>query len=379
MREFSFLLVIMGIAILPRAIFSATQTLSGNGITLTYNDANCGGGVSASDCNNIMQQAFQRAQGDFQLNGLKDYLKYMSSAQSVTTKGHGVDYTTNPSLFVVGVSGGAGVDLGGRTFTEAKDSLNSSGSIPKVGYAYQFSVMAGLNLAALKGLPELGPIDLKRLTIFGHGGGFDFSSVVGRDGLTLKSAQFGFHGKYKLILPKSISFGLLNWGGLDFVSGFTYASNSLKYQSSFDPQSTGVGTVSDPKINITPAGSIGLSNTAIAIPFEIATSVRLLYILSLFGGVGIDLNFGRSTIDMAVGSTSITSTVGGTTTTLSDASLKITASESSGGRFGDARFFGGTAINLVPLKSTNMLSLIVQGNVTVSGNYGVMLGVRAGW
>jgi hypothetical protein len=360
-------------------VSAATQVLSGNGLTLTYNDANCGLGVSASDCNTMMQNAFNNSSQQFQLGVLKDYLKYMSSAQSLTTKGHGVDYTTNPSLLVVGATGGAGVDIGGKSLSEAEASIKTSGSIPAVGSAFQFSIMAGLNLGYLKTLPEFGPIDLKRLTVYVHAGGFNFSSLLAQDGLTVKSSQFGFHGKYKLIQPKSVGFGTLNWGGLDFISGFTVASNTLDYQKTFDQQSSGSGTAASPKISITPAGAITVTNTAIAIPFEIATSVRLLYILSLFGGAGIDLNFGKSTVDMNLASTSISSTVNGNTAALNDANMKVSASESSAGRFGDVRFFAGTAVNFIPLKNTNVLSWIVQGNISTGGGYGVLTGVRAGW
>lgn len=377
-RHFKIVAVTMIVLAAATGAWGAQQTLSGNGITLSYDDTTCGAGVSQADCNSLMQSAFNSNTNQFQLNGLKDYLKYMSSAQAMSTKGQGVDYTTNPSVFVFGATIGAAVDIGGQTLAAARESLTKSGSIPAVGGAYQFSVMGGVNLGVFKMLPAFGPIDLKKLSVYVHGGGFNFSDIIKQDGVTAKSSQFGFHAKYKIIDPKSLGFGLLNWGGLDFLTGLTFASNSLTYQKSFDEQSTGSGTVTDPQIKIKPAGTIGITNNAIAVPFEVSTSVRLLYILSLFGGAGIDLNFGKTTVDMAVSSSSITSTVGGVTNTVSG-NLRISAAESSAGRFGDVRFFTGFALNLVPLKNTNVLSLVGQANISTGGGYGVIVGVRAGW
>lgn len=359
-------------------IWGATQTLTGNGITLTYDDTSCGGGVTAANCNALMQKAFDSNVNQFQLNGLKDYLKYMSSAQSMATKGHGVDYTTNPHAVVFGASVGAALDIGNMTLSEAQDALKKSGSFSAIGAGYQFAVMGGLNLGVFKRLPAFGPIDIKRMTVYVHGGGFNFTDLIKQDGLTAKSSQFGFHAKYKIIEPKSLGFGTLNWGGLDFVTGMTVASNTVTYQKAFDEQSTGSGTITDPQIKIKPAGSVTINNGAVAVPFEIATSIRLLYVLSLFGGAGIDLNFGKTSVDMAVSSTSITSVVAGVPNTV-NGSLKINASDSSNGRFSDLRFFVGTAVNLIPLKNTNVLSLYAQANISTGGGYGIVAGVRAGW
>lgn len=376
MRSFRAVLAAISLLAVSTATWGAQQILSGNGITLTYDDTTCG--VSAPTCNSLMQSGFNSSVNQFQLNALKDYLKYMSSAQSMATKGQGVDYTTNPSMFVFGASVGLAVDVGSQTLSYVKDSLSKSGSIPAFGAGYQFSVMGGVNLGAFKMLPAFGPFDLKKLSLYMHAGGYNFSDLIKQDGVTAKSSQFGMHAKYKVIDPKSMAVGLFNWGGIDLITGVTIASNTITYQRSFDEQSTGSGTLTDPQIKIKPAGTIGIDNGAVAVPFEIATSVRLLYILSLFGGAGIDLNFGKTTVDMAVSSSSITTTVNGNPNTVTG-NLKIAATDSSGGRFGDVRFFTGFALNIVPLKNTNVLSLIGQANISTGGGYGAMLGVRAGW
>ncbi len=359
------------------ALSAATQVISNNGLTLTYDDAACGG-AGASACNTAMQTAFNKVSDKFQLGALPNFLKYMSSAQSISTKGQGVDYTTNPSIFVVGGTMGVAIDIGDLSVKEAANALSKSGGLAAAGYATQFSVMAGINLGAFKfGAPLFGVIDLNRFTVYGHAAGYDFSSLIKQDGLTVKSSQFGFHTKYKLLEPRSIGLGSLNWGGLDLVTGLSVASNTLGYQKTFDQISTGDGTTSSPQIRVIPGGSINVKNNAVTIPFEVATSVRILYFLSLFGGAGLDLNFGKSSVDMALTSTQLTATVSGTT--VNAGNMIASAAESNSGRFGDLRFFAGLALNLVPLKNTNVVSLIVQGNISTGGGYGANVGVRAGW
>ena len=103
-----------------------------------------------------------------------------------------------------------------------------------------------------------------------------------------------------------------------------------------------------------------------------STSVRVLYILSLFGGAGVDLNFGKSTI---AANLSGPVTVSGT----SVGSATLTVGDEKGPNFGALRFFAGPQLNLVPLKNTNLLSLYAQGNYSTGGNYGVHAGLRIAW
>ncbi|MBN8222385.1 MAG: hypothetical protein J0L53_15790 [Spirochaetes bacterium] len=359
-------------------LWAAQQTITGSGATLVYDDNSCGGASFATQCQSAMNTAFNKTIGQFQLPNLQDYMKYMSSAQAVSTKGQGVDYTTNPSVFVVGVSAGAGLDTGNSSLSDVVKSFSKGGSLPPGGYGLQFSIMAGLNMSVFKfKSPILGVIDLNRLTVYGHAAAFDFSSLIKQDGLTVKSSQFGFHTKYKILEPRSAPAGLFNWGGLDFITGLTIASNNVTYKRSFDEIVSGSRTLSDPEIRLTPAGTVSLSNNAVAVPFEIATSVRLLYFLSLFGGAGIDLNFGKSSMDVSLGSVSVAANTGSGNTAAG--TLTAGASESSNGRFGALRFFAGAAINLVPMKNTNVVSLITQANISTGGGYGLMVGVRAGW
>lgn len=292
-----------------------------------------------------------------------NFLKSMSNAQSITNKGQGVSYATDHSLFVVG--GGFGAGLSG----DLASGFESKGGLPAIGVGAQGSVMAGISLAKLP-VPALGPIDLKRLTLFVNFLGISNDSLV--SSLSIKANTFGMHAQYKVIDGKNIGgIGLLNWGGIAFTTGFNVSSNSLTYKvgQSISAESSGV------KYTWTPnsASNLTLEANSFSIPFEISTSARVLYVLSVFAGAGIDLNFGKSTIAANLNGP-VTNSFNATT---GSASLQI--SEEQGPTFGHLRFFAGPQLNLVPLKNTNLLSIYAQGNVSTGGNYGVHAGARIAW
>ncbi len=306
----------------------------------------------------------QEINNQFQVPKMGDFLKSMSNAQAITNKGQGVSYATDHSLFVVG--GGVGVGLN----TTDGFKFESKGGLPPVGLGVQASIMAGVSLSKFPGMPVIGPIDLKRLTVFVNFFGYSNDSLV--DSLTIKTSTFGMHAQYKIIENKNIGgLGLLNWGGLAFTTGFNVSSNSMTYKvgQSITATSNGITAKWTPDANST----LALEASSFSIPLEISTSIRTLYILSLFGGVGIDLNFGKSSI-VANMNGPITNNVNGNV-----GSAQLAISENQGPSFGAVRFFAGPQLNLVPLKNTNLLSIYAQGNYSTGGNYGAHAGVRIAW
>ncbi|MFZ5627800.1 MAG: Lsa36 family surface (lipo)protein [Spirochaetota bacterium] len=298
----------------------------------------------------------------FQVPNMTNFLKSMSNAQSITSKGQGVSYATEHSLFVVG--GGFGLGLSG----DVASGFESKGGLPPVGLGAQGSFMAGLSLSKLP-VPALGPIDLKRVTLFINYFGISNDSLV--SSLSIKANTFGMHAQYKVIEGKNIGgIGILNWGGIAFTTGFNVSSNSLTYKvgQSITANSGSLSYTWTPNSNST----LALESNAFSIPFEISTSVRLLYVFSIFAGAGIDLNFGKSSVAANLNGP-ITGT-GGVT-----GSASLTGTEEQGPTFGHLRFFAGPQLNLVPLKNTNLLSIYAQGNVSTGGNYGVHAGARIAW
>lgn len=342
------------------------KLLLGVGVTL-LSLQNIHAGLTLSvDTGNTTVDAALRAEIDkqFQVPSMTDFLSRMSDAQAITNKGLGVSYATDHSLFVVG--GGLGLGLSSASGTNFE---TSGGGLPPVGLGVQGSVMAGLSLAKFP-LPELGPIDPKRITLFVNYFGYSNDTLV--SSLAIKTNTFGLHAQYKVIAAKNIGgLGLLNWGGIAFTTGFDVSSNSLTYKvgQSITANSGGQTYTWTPNSTST----LVLEANSFTIPLEVSTSIRLAYILSFFGGAGVDLNFGKSTIAANLNGPVTGPGASGT------ASASLIGGESQNPSFGHVRVFGGPQLNLVPLKNTNMLSLYAQGNYSFGGHYGVHAGIRAAW
>ncbi len=302
---------------------------------------------------------------EFKVPEMGSFLKAMSDAQVLATKGQGVSYATEHSVFVVG--GGLGIGLSNGTAIG-----KTSGGLPPIGLGAQGSAMVGISLSRVP-LPALGPLDLKRVTLFANYLGYTNDGLV--DSLTINTNMVGFHLQYKLIEAKNLGgIGILNWGGIAITSGIDIASNTLRYKIG---QSISTD-VSGSTVSWTPNSSsaLELKASVVSIPIEVSTSVRLLYVLSLFGGLGIDLNMGKAEIAANLNG-NISSTGAVNNPNAGSASLNIT--ENQGPNFGHLRFFAGPQLNLVPLKNTNLLSIYAQGNVSTGGNYGVHAGARIAW
>jgi len=299
----------------------------------------------------------------FQVPSMGTFLGQMSNAQAITNKGQGVSYASDHSLFVVGGGLGAGLN------TTSGFSFSSSGGLPPIGIGVQGSIMAGLSLSKFP-LPAIGPVDLKKITVFVNFFSYSNDSLV--DSLTIKTNTFGIHFQYKFMEGKNIGgLGVLNWGGLAFTTGFDVSSNAMTYKvgQKISASSSGVTYTWTPASS----SSLTLDASSFSIPLEVSTSIRLLYALSFFAGTGIDLNFGKSTVSANM-TGPVTNSFNAT-----QGSATLTLGEETGPSFGALRFFFGPQINIVPLKNTNLLSIYAQGNVSTGGNYGAHAGIRIAW
>lgn len=299
----------------------------------------------------------------FQLNKLSDYMQQMSNAQTISHKGQGVSYATEHSLFVVGASFGGGFN------TTSGFDFETKGGVPPIGVAIQGSGMIGLSLSKFP-LPQVGPIDLKKFTLFVNYLSYSNDSLL--SGLTLKTNTFGIHAQYKLIDGKNIGgIGVLNWGGVAVTSGFNTSNNTISYKGN---QAIGINSGGQSYNWVSASSStLSIESNSFSIPIEVSTNVRLLYVLSIFVGTGFDLNFGSSKMTANI-TGPITDTLGSTV-----GNATLAANEEKGPSAGTWRFFAGPQLNLVPLKNTNVLSIYAQGNYSIGGNYGAHAGLRIAW
>lgn len=107
--------------------------------------------------------------------------------------------------------------------------------------------------------------------------------------LNHESSVIGGNINYALFKEKSILARSLLWRGITLQTGYIHTDNSLVFYNKLD-KSTYNQTVSGFNVTYTldPSVDFNLSTTSDVIPFEIYTGIRLLWILNIGVGAGID-------------------------------------------------------------------------------------------
>jgi hypothetical protein len=210
-----------------------------------------------------------------QLSEVQRFLRSFANASSFSSRGIGVDYASNSERYVLGFAANIAVsaDLGGDD------------DVPTVGVAPNFTLMGGVNLRRWKH-PEL--------TLFGNLFHYDADSGALHGGIT----SLGLHAQYKLFSPTSgVARHFARWGGLDLTGGLELARWDLGLGGDLS-QSFDVGTEGGASSEITAAvgGRFDLGATTVTMPIEVTTNVRLLYVLGLYAGAGLDVQVGAAEI-----------------------------------------------------------------------------------
>ena len=176
---------------------------------------------------------------------------------------------------------------------------------------------------------------------------------------------------------------LIGWGGVLFTTGLEYGtqtssfSQAISYSQSQSinfgaPFGTQTGTVAwNSNFNL------GVQSTVFSLPLELSSSFNILYFLSLYMGVGMDLNTGSSTtVGGASGPITVT-TSGGTlpgNVFSGDGKLVLDNTGVNGTpSFSDFRLFLGTELNLWAVK------VVIQGNYMSNKTLAAFLGLRVAY
>jgi hypothetical protein len=283
------------------------------------------------------------------VSDLATFLQLSANAQSMVNKGIGVDYASNPNGFLFGVSVSGALDAGNADIEDIEnlDFVDFDRAVP-VGVGAQISLMVGYNFSSV-GLPGL--------TLFANGLAFPLQY----EEYQADFRNFGVHAQYKLFGPQGNQAG--EWGGLDITSGLQFSETVLDLDEQIDRALSLVGSTGSLNVGTEVTGDLELVQTAWTIPLEVTSNVRFLYILSLYGGVGVDFQFGSASMNADLespldqGDTNI-----GTATVVAN-----DAADPSSVLF---RFLVGTQVNLGPIKLWGQLNFLTE-NLTVGGAAGV--------
>jgi hypothetical protein len=237
------------------------------------------------DVEGFRQRARDRIAGALQLSEVQRFLRSFANATSFSNRGIGADYASNSERLIVGVASNLAVsaDLGD----------DSGNEVPTVGVAANVTLMAGLNLRRWK-RPEL--------TVYANV--FHRSADSGQ--LRGAITNVGLHGQYKFFTPTiGLKRLLVQWGGVDVTAGLELARWSLglrgELTSDFEIEAEQPGTSST--VTAALRGRFDVGSTTVSAPIEVTTNLRLLYIASLYLGLGLDLQAGHATIGAATSGT----------------------------------------------------------------------------
>jgi hypothetical protein len=305
----------------------------------------------------------------FQTYRVADYLRSFGAAQGFASRGMGVDYGSSFDLLTLGVAGNLSLNI-----ETAYQPSNTQTRPIAGGLGLTTTVMGGLNLAFF-GLPPI--------AIFLN----YFSQTRNADGIAAELSNFGVHVRYKLWGWKgsSLMSGLFRWGGLDLTTGIERSRLRLGLGQNFqrdipvanNPQAAQMG-FTDPVVGVTAGGLFDLDMRSLSIPLEVTTNIRLLYILSLYTGFGLDLEMGSgSSLAVDLNGDMVGRVTGPdgrrATAPLGSASVNVAAlEEPSPGRL---RWLLGVQVNVLILKVFAQLNLAAQDPLIAS----VALGARVAY
>jgi hypothetical protein len=213
----------------------------------------------------------------------KRLMEGMANSSVMAGKGIGSDYASRMKVFMIGAGVGLGADL-------EKDKTTDSNLS---GVGVQGGIIIGTNLGWMDTQKILG-LQTDRLNLYANYLGYNLDRKMGdagNDQIEAKLKSFGLHASYDLVRSKGSS--LLRWGGIKVHTGYEYNSTELTFKTTLKENvsaTLGGGVSASGTLTGNPAASIDVSTQSI--PLEISTNIQLLYLLSLYTGIGADFNFG---------------------------------------------------------------------------------------
>jgi hypothetical protein len=263
-------LVVLLLALPARAQVAVTVQLNAEGDALANQL-----GISSQELATRIQSRINDAYGASNVEG---FLRSFADATAFSMRGLGVDYASDPQSLVLGV---------GVNFAIAASEQVTAEERPTAGLAANIAFMAGYNLAS-QGAP--------RWTLFANGFYRQGSTESLEGGIT----SFGLHAQYRLVNPQvddSATTKLLRWGGIDLTGGLEFTRWSLGIEDTIETDFTVEGSSGSAGIVLASTGRFDLTSTAMTIPVELTTSIRIALLLSIYVGGGIDLTAGTGKLD----------------------------------------------------------------------------------
>jgi hypothetical protein len=281
-----------------------------------------------------------------------NFLPQMADDAILANKGLSTDYASNVNVFVLGAGVGIGMNLGEAGTGSGTGDGNAT--LPAIGIGG--TITLGTNM----GMFLKGKFWDRSTAYINY---FSYSPTTGS--VNGEVSSFGLHYQFKLITPIDLAAGLVKWGGIDISTGLETSSTKINTTVTIDQ------TVTSGTANATYNGvaTVGADISATSIPIEVTTNVRLAYFMTLYGGLGFDINSGTS---KSIANISGPITLGGTATGTGTASLDLGTEESPSGT--TFRTIVGTQFNITAVRVFVQQMSVFGGNDSQAS-----FGVRFAW
>ncbi len=266
---------------------------------------------------------------EFELENNPDLLKFTdqlllplgfanagASGAHVGTQRSFIDYTRFALSFGTGLTAA----IPGSDITQAQKMVElvaESGDL-YTGLAIQpLNASLGINLNPL----------VRGLKVNAKVGAYSLPEGQAMPGISFESVNVGLGATYQLVRPRALPLKIIRWHGLSLGSGFNYQSSSsaFAFQASgdaFEAEGLTLGDLgmvqsdlddfntanpsADPlyestmlgALTVLPSLNAAVDSHTLTVPLEINTGVRLLWLLDLNFGAGVDLVMGRSTLNI---------------------------------------------------------------------------------
>lgn len=205
----------------------------------------------------------------YDTNNVDGFLRSFTDATAFSMRGLGVDYVSMPKNLILGV---------GANFAVAASGDFNADERPTAGLAPNVAFMAGLNLAEY-GSP--------RWTLFGNG----FYRTGSTESLRGGILSAGLHAQYRVVLPQEDAgaAAVLRWTGVDITSGFEFTRWSLGVDDDLRTSFAVDGSSGSAVLVLDSTGTFDVRSTAMTVPVEVTTGMRIALLLSVYVGAGVDL------------------------------------------------------------------------------------------
>ncbi len=232
----------------------------------------------------------------------KTFFASSANAMVVAGSGLGTNYSTPTKVGVLGVGLGVAIDHSGPLTTSKPDPKDFQGAGGQMGF------MLGLNGNTLLPRPFAG-IDLDKLRLYF----LYLKQEITENEINIHYDTYGFTAQYRWLDPAALGFGFLSWNGLESSIGFKQSRLKFIYTNNFNESSTENISVLNQNVSTTVGFrgplSVGGDFQLLTVPIELSTSLRLFYVLNLFGGFGADFVAGYAkSIASVTGEVEVTST-----------------------------------------------------------------------